>query len=111
MKKKKKVPIKIKIDKLQLEFIPEYQFHPSRKWRFDWCLLDNKIAIEIEGGVWSNGRHTRGSGFINDMEKYNSATCLGWKLLRYTPDQFASYNFINDLKAILCQESNTTIPA
>lgn len=65
--------------------VREFKFHPLRKWRFDYCFPDKKIAIEIEGGVFSGGRHTRGIGYVRDMEKYNAATLHGWKLLRYTP--------------------------
>lgn len=65
---------------------PEYKFHPSRRWRFDYVILSHKIAIEVEGGVWTNGRHTRGSGFVKDMEKYNEATRLGYKLIRVQPE-------------------------
>jgi len=74
-----------------LNLIPEYKFHPKRKWRFDWANLELKIAIEIEGGAFTNGRHTRGAGFINDMEKYNEAIILGWKVFRVTPQQFNSF--------------------
>jgi len=82
-------------------FIPEYQFNPNRKWRFDYALIDYMVAIEIEGGVWTNGRHTRGKGFINDMEKYNSANILGWHVLRYTPEQFENYIFIKDITELI----------
>lgn len=61
----------------------EYEFHPSRKWRFDFADPENKIAIECEGGVYTRGRHTRGSGFVGDMEKYNEAARLGWKVFRF----------------------------
>jgi len=73
-----------------LNAIPEYKFHPKRKWRFDWCILEHRIAIEIEGGVWSKGRHTRGSGFVKDMEKYNTATALGWKVIRIVPNDYTN---------------------
>ena len=72
----------------QKGFVQEYKFHPIRKWRLDWAHVSRKIAIEIEGGVWTGGRHTSGAGFTKDMEKANSLTVLGWKLLRYTPKQF-----------------------
>lgn len=68
----------------------EYRFHPVRKWRFDMAWPAWGVAVEIEGAVWSKGRHVRGAGFISDMEKYNQAALLGWKLLRFTPQQIAT---------------------
>ncbi len=65
--------------------IVEYKFHPDRKWCFDFAWLDEMVALEIEGGVWTKGRHTRGKGFLKDIEKYNAATLAGWKLLRCVP--------------------------
>lgn len=67
------------------DVVTEYQFHPKRKWRFDYAIPSHKIAIEVEGGAWINGRHNRASGFLKDMEKYNAAAVLGWRLLRVTP--------------------------
>jgi very-short-patch-repair endonuclease len=61
----------------------EYRFHPDRKWRFDFCFPDRKCAVEIEGGIWTNGRHTRGSGFVADCEKYNAAAAMGWFVFRF----------------------------
>lgn len=47
-----------------------------------------KTLLEVEGGVFTgNSRHTRGSGFSNDCEKYNTASILGWTLIRYTTQQ------------------------
>lgn len=60
----------------------EYEFHPDRKWRFDFADPKIKLAVEVEGGVYSRGRHTRGSGFIQDCAKYNEAALLGWRVLR-----------------------------
>lgn len=74
------------LNKVCKGWIKEHRFC-KRKWRFDFCHIDLKIAIEIDGGVWTQGRHTRGSGFIKDMEKLNQAVLLGWKVLRYTPEQ------------------------
>lgn len=56
-----------------------------RAWRFDWAWLEQKVALEVEGAVWIGGRHTRGAGFLKDMEKYNTAVALGWRVLRCTP--------------------------
>lgn len=67
--------------------VREYRFHPKRRWRFDYAIPSHKIAIEIEGGVWTYGRHNRARGYLADMEKYNEATRLGWRLLRFTPQE------------------------
>lgn len=65
--------------------IAEYRFHPTRKWRIDWAFPSVRLAIEIEGAIWTAGRHIRPSGFIKDMEKYNMLSEMGWVLLRYQP--------------------------
>ena len=63
----------------------EYGFDKMRKWRSDFAYVQGKVLVEIEGAVWSQGRHTRGSGFIKDCEKYNTATIMGWVVIRLTP--------------------------
>lgn len=65
--------------------VREYQFDPARKWRFDFSWPLKMVAVEIEGGTWVKGAHTRGVGFQEDCEKYNRAIELGWRVLRYTP--------------------------
>ena len=62
----------------------EFRFHPTRMWRFDFAWPELKIAVELEGGIWNGGAHTRGAHFNSDCNKYNAALILGWKVLRYT---------------------------
>ena len=40
--------------------VTELKFHPSRKFRFDYAWPEHRVAVEINGGAWSGGRHTRG---------------------------------------------------
>lgn len=77
----------ILLNNIKKGWITEHKFCPDRKWRFDYAHPEYKIATEIEGGIFVFGRHNRASGYIKDMEKYNMATILGWKVLRYTPQQ------------------------
>lgn len=63
----------------------EFRFHPPRRWKFDRAWPDRMVCVEIEGGAWIGGRHTRGSGFLKDIEKYNTAIADGWRLFRTTP--------------------------
>ena len=67
----------------------EYAFAPPRKWRVDF-LLPKMWCVEVEGAVWVQGRHTRGSGFIKDMEKYNALAEKGYHLLRYSMAEIKS---------------------
>lgn len=61
----------------------EYRFDSQRGWRFDFALPEQRIAIEIEGGL-HRGRHTQARGFIEDCHKYNAATMAGWRVIRLT---------------------------
>lgn len=79
----------------------EYRFAPPRKWRFDFCWIARKLAIEIEGGVFSRGRHTRPGGFIKDIEKYNAAASLGWTVMRFTTSQAKSGFALNTIESLL----------
>ncbi|WP_151753936.1 hypothetical protein [Acinetobacter soli] len=74
----------------KINFEQEYKFHPDRKWRADFFITGTNILIEVEGGIWSGGRHTRGKGFIADMEKYNAAAVMGFKVLRFDTQQVKS---------------------
>ena len=69
------------------EPVKEYRFHAVRKWRFDYAFPALMIALEVEGGVWTGGRHTRGAGYLGDVDKYNEAALLGWLVLRCTPSK------------------------
>lgn len=81
--------------------VMELKFHPVRKWRFDFAFPNQKIAVEVEGGVWTQGRHTRGSGFVGDMEKYNQAVSLGWSVLRTMPNLLETQQTIELIKKTL----------
>lgn len=79
----------------------EFRFHDKRKWRYDVAFPDEKVAAEIDGAVWTQGRHTRGSGYVKDMEKLNAAAELGWRVFRYTPQMVESGEAIKQLRRVL----------
>jgi hypothetical protein len=69
------------------EPVAEYRFC-ERRWRLDFAwLAPHCVALEVDGGAFSGGRHTRGKGFLNDIEKLNAAVVMGWRVVRATPQQ------------------------
>ena len=83
------------------EPVREHRFHAVRRWRFDFAYPDQKLAIEVEGGVWSGGRHTRGAGFTKDCEKYNTALMDGWRVYRCTPQMVEAGIVVRDIEIML----------
>jgi len=64
-----------------------HQFHAyqhDRDWRFDFAWPADRLAVEVDGGTFSSGRHTRGTGYEGDCEKLNEAVLRGWRVLRVT---------------------------
>lgn len=93
---------------LKIAHVEEYYFNkPFTDHRFDFAILDKKIAFEIDGGLFpmkkscrKNGRlityttsggHTTGIGYCNDRMKDWIADELGWKVKRI-PTNWLDHN-------------------
>ena len=96
MVKPKLQPANILLEKhlaeLGIPYSKECRFSSERKWQFDYLLCDStghslRLAVEIEGSVYAQGRHTRGKGFEEDCIKYNTATMMGYRVLRFSTGQ------------------------
>ena len=83
-------------------FTREYKFHSKRRWRLDFAWIDQKIGVEVEGGIWlPRSGHNTGVGISRDVEKGNSLTLLGWKLIRVTGKMIKSGEALNIIESIL----------
>ena len=71
----------------------EFRFHPVRKWRFDYACPELKIAIEVDGGIFTGGRHSGGVGQLKDFEKGNAACAMGWYVFHTTPEDMHDLEF------------------
>jgi hypothetical protein len=83
----------------------ELQFAPDRKWRADLAFVNEKILVEVDGAVFTKGRHTRGVGFEKDCEKLNAAALLGYRVFRFTPGMIKSNLAIRTLLELFKEET------
>lgn len=84
-------------------YTPEFIFDEEREWRFDCAWEFHKVFVELDGGVFSGGRHVRGKGFTEDCVKLNKATTLGWRYLRFTTQMLHNdpHTCINQIRGLL----------
>jgi hypothetical protein len=78
--------------------VAEYRFNAERRWRFDLCWPDHWIAVEVEGGLFSGGRHVRGASLRREYAKLNDAQIRGWIVLMILPEQITN-GTLSDLLA------------
>ena len=87
---KRKTESQLCMEKMLDELFPamwesEYKFAlPEKKFRFDYAVRYKMLGIEIDGGIWTGGRHTRGAGFQRDLLKFNIAASRGWRVFRFS---------------------------
>lgn len=81
---KEKDHIEMVLIGLKLGYLKEHKFLENRKYRIDWALPFEKIAIEYEGIFSAKSGHTGVMGYSENCNKYNLLAINGWKVLRYT---------------------------
>jgi len=81
--------------------VEEHRFHPKRKWRFDFSWPDNRVALEVQGGIWGGGRHSRGAAMLKEWEKLNTAATLGWRILYCQPCDLCMSDTLETIKEAL----------
>lgn len=86
------------------EPVRELPHIPGRRFRLDFAWPDHKIGLEVQGGIWTRGRHSRGTGQLGDMEKNNLGIIHGWRVFQCPPG--AEAKTILDFIAKAIKESN-----
>lgn len=92
-------------------WVQEYEFCPTRAYRFDFAFPALMLAIECEGGTKGNGRHNRAAGFEEDCHKYNQAVVEGWRVLRFTSDMIMDGRAILTIKRAIKELSKGAVHA
>lgn len=72
-----------------IPFEREHKFalEVGRQFRFDFAWPDSdggKISLEIQGGIFTKGAHSTGTGLTRDFIKGNLAAALGWRCFQFS---------------------------
>jgi len=78
----------------------------KRKYKADYFLPEYNIIIEINGGQWNGGRHTRAGNvkgkkytqYENDLNKLNLAQYHGYAIYQFTYEQLLRMEYKEYLK-------------
>lgn len=85
--------------------VAEHKFHATRRWRIDVAFLEPKLAVEIDGGIWNQGRHSRGAGVVKDMEKYAALAAAGFRVIRCTPQHVKTGQALVWIREVLTSDA------
>ena len=93
------------------EWETEYRFHPKRRWRIDFAWPEQRVALEVQGGIhMAKSGHNTAAGITRDCEKANEAVVLGWKVLSVTADQIRDGSAIDWLRRLMFEQGAEVAP-
>ncbi|MGB3330809.1 MAG: hypothetical protein WBA46_17735 [Thermomicrobiales bacterium] len=90
---------------LDWQIVTEHRFHPIRRWRFDYCWPDAKIAVEYDGIMFGHASHSSLAGILRDSDKANEAQRLGWRVFRANAKTVGDNTFMDLMDAVLADEA------
>lgn len=89
----------------------QFRFYKIRQWRADFAWPDemHRLIVECEGGIFARtqgrgqqyGWHQSVERMLSDMEKYNMAAMLGYRVLRYSAREINSGDAIRQIEEAL----------
>ncbi len=87
----------------------EFRFHPLRKWRMDMAWIAQRVYLECDGGLWINGGHNRGAQMKKDWEKMNTASGMGWRILKCEPKDLCTQETVEYIRQALKEQNETLL--
>lgn len=84
-------------------FERQFPIVAGRRFRADFYFPVGRLVVEVEGGGFINGRHSRGTGIESDAEKSACIARMPARLMRVTPGQVKRGEALDwILKALSC---------
>ena len=76
--------------------------HLGRTWRFDFAWVEDRVAVEVDGGTFIKGLgHGTGQSAERDAVKSAVALCMGWRVVRVTTHMVADGRALAVIVALL----------
>ena len=73
---------------LKIAGFPHYETEqrliPGRLFRCDFVFREQRVVVEVEGGIYDGRAHGSIRGILRDIEKHNEYVCHGWRPIRVT---------------------------
>jgi very-short-patch-repair endonuclease len=82
----------------------QYEFLEGRKYRADVAIFANPgvgLLVEVDGGLYVHGGHSRGAGREADLERDALAQLDGWRVLRVSPRHVKDGRALSWISALL----------
>ena len=65
----------------------QHKYVPGRKFQADFAFPEQKLIVEVDGGIYNRRAHGSIGGIIADMKRTNLAAISGWRVMRFRPDE------------------------
>lgn len=80
--------------------IQEFEFDDERKWRWDYCWPDQKVAVEVDGFGYG---HQAQQSIARNNEKRNAAVSVGWRVFVFDSRTLGSRQGVVDAVDLVWQ--------
>ena len=80
-----------------------YRFAVKKRYELDFAWTMQRVAIEVQGGLHSNGAHVRPAGYTRDCKKMRLAQLMDWKIFYCTAGDIRDNSIIEDVETALEQ--------
>jgi very-short-patch-repair endonuclease len=83
---------------------------PGRKLEIDFAFVEERVGVELQGGIYAHMGHSTGTGIQRDYDKQNLAQLEGWILLQLSTNRLedAPGPFMDLVKRALAQRQERT---
>ena len=109
-KKQCEAELELHLRARKIPYKAQYRFHPTRLFRFDFAFPEHRLGVEVQGltdiqrtkrGKLFIGRHQSPEGVKRDLEKFDEAMRLGWRIYLCEQEMVSSGRALQTIEILL----------